>query len=370
MAYNNDMQKLQICLVSISLGKGGAERSTALLSTMLTQVGFDVTIVILNNRIDYPYSGELFNLGLFKKEPDNSIARLLRFRKLRKFIKSKRFDLIIDNRTKPLWKKEKFYLNYLYSDQKLIYVVRSFKRENYLSDKNSMTLEMIRRTEQIITVSEESAASLNKEYNTNTFYPIHNPIEELPIKRPKNWDISQPYILFMGRMDTYVKNLPLLLDSYYHSKLPSLGVPLLLLGEGSGEEFIANRAKELGIEDMIIQHPYTANVGWYLKNAEFLVLSSRYEGFPRVLIEALSVGTPVVSVDCSSGPKEIVQHGINGLLVPNHDISKLSTAITRMYMDKTLYNNCKTNAKNSVNHLHMNVIAERWKNVILKIVNK
>lgn len=368
MAKSSAEQEVRVCLISISLGKGGAERSTALLSTMLTQVGLHVTTVILTNRIDYTYSGELFNLGTLKKEVDKPWARMMRFRKLRRFLKQQEFDIIIDNRAKPSWRKESFYLNYIYRGQKLMYVMRSFKKENYLSNREEMTRKMIKRTKSIISVSKEIADTMNKRYDTTRFYTIYNPIEDLLIKKPETWNIKQPYILFLGRMDTEVKNLPLLLEAYSKSKLPDLEVPLVLLGEGEGLAFAKQRAEELGLSEKIIHYPYTPYVGWVLKNAKFLVLSSRYEGFPRVLIEALSVGTPVVSVDCQSGPKEVVKHKENGLLIPNHDVDALAKAMSRMYTDEQLYNHCKAFAKESVQHLSMDIIAAQWKEQIIEAI--
>lgn len=370
MSNSNAEQEVRVCLVSISLGKGGAERSTALLSTMLTQVGFNVTTVILTNRIDYTYSGKLFNLGALKKEVDKPWARMMRFRKLRKFIQQQEFDIIIDNRAKPSWRKENFYLNYIYRGQKLMYVTRSFKKENYLSDKDWMTRKMIDRTKSIISVSKEIADTLNKDYATKRFHAIYNPIEDLPIKKPVEWNVQQPYILFLGRMDKEVKNLPLLLEAYNQSELPDLDIPLVMLGEGEGIAFVKQRVQELEIEDKVKTYPYTPYVGWVLKNAKFLVLSSRYEGFPRVLIEALSVGTPVVSVDCQSGPKEVIQQEKNGLLVPNHDIDALANAMSRMYTDEQLYNHCKAFAKESVQHLSMETIATQWKEQIIKAIKR
>lgn len=370
MSNNNAEQEVRVCLVSISLGKGGAERSTALLSTMLTQVGFRVTTIILTNRIDYTYSGELFNLGLLKKDPDKPWARLMRFRKLRQFLKQKDFDIIIDNRAKPSWKKEIFYLKYIYCGQKLMYVARSFKKENYLSDKDWMTHRMIKRTKSIVSVSKEIADTMNKRYDTTRFHAIYNPIEDLPIQKPEAWNLQQPYILFLGRMDAEVKNLPLLLDAYSQSELPDFNVNLVMLGEGDGVAYVKKRVQELGISDKVKHFPYTPYVGWVLKNAKFLVLSSRYEGFPRVLIEALSVGTPVVSVDCQSGPKEVIQQEKNGLLVPNHDAKALAEAISRMYTEEKLYNQCKSFAKESVQHLQMETIAEQWKKQINEAIKR
>lgn len=370
MSNNNVDQKVRICLVSISLGRGGAERSTALLSTMLTNVGFDVTIIILTNRIDYNFSGTIYNLGLLKKKPDKPIARFKRFYNLRKYIENQKFDLIIDNRSKSFWKRELFYLNYLYKGQNLLYVMRSFNKESYLTNKDWMTRKIINRTKSIVGVSKEIAITMNKKYNTNHFTAIYNPIEDLKIQIPENWNVEQPYILFVGRLDIEVKNLSLLLNAYNLSGLSALAVPLVIVGEGrEGVSFIKNKAKDLNLENSIKHFDYTPNVGGIMSKTHFLVLSSRYEGFPRVLIEALSVGTPVISVDCKSGPKEVIQNEKNGLLVPNHDVTALANAMLKMYTDKELYAQCKAYAKDSVKHLSMEKIELKWKEHILELLN-
>src|SRR5690554_5986363 len=93
-------KKFKVCLVSISLAKGGLERSCAMLSQMLENQGHEVHLVLLNDEVDYPFSGKLLNLGALKDEKDTLVKRLLRFRKLRNYLKTENFDVIIDHRPK------------------------------------------------------------------------------------------------------------------------------------------------------------------------------------------------------------------------------------------------------------------------------
>jgi hypothetical protein len=79
MTQNRNGKKIKVCIVTISLSKGGAERSTALLSRMLSAENFDVFLVTLNDVIDYRYSGELINLGKNKHKEDPITSRLYRF---------------------------------------------------------------------------------------------------------------------------------------------------------------------------------------------------------------------------------------------------------------------------------------------------
>jgi N-acetylgalactosamine-N,N'-diacetylbacillosaminyl-diphospho-undecaprenol 4-alpha-N-acetylgalactosaminyltransferase len=112
---------------------------------------------------------------------------------------------------------------------------------------------------------------------------------------------------------------------------------------------------------------FVANPYVYFKKAEFLIMTSELEGFPMVLIESLACGTPVVSYDCPTGPREIIQHEKNGLLVKANDKGKMTDSLNRMIEDSELYNKLRANAKNSVAHLSMDKIAAEWKSLIEKV---
>ena len=112
---------------------------------------------------------------------------------------------------------------------------------------------------------------------------------------------------------------------------------------------------------------FVANPYVYFKKAEFLIMTSELEGFPMVLIESLACGSPVVSYDCPTGPREIIQHEKNGLLVKANDKGKMTDSLNRMIEDSELYNKLRANAKNSVAHLSMDKIAAEWKSLIEKV---
>ena len=80
-----------------------------------------------------------------------------------------------------------------------------------------------------------------------------------------------------------------------------------------------------------------------------------------VLVESLALGTPVVSVDCHSGPREIIQHQSNGLLVENENQEEFTMALNSMIEEPDLYAKMKKNAQASVAHLSMDIIAKDWK---------
>ena len=99
-------------------------------------------------------------------------------------------------------------------------------------------------------------------------------------------------------------------------------------------------------------------ISQYILAPKYFIFSINFGN--DVLIESLSTGTPVISVNCESGPNEIVNHENNGLLVENFNIQNLSEAYNRFILEEDLYLHCKQNAIKSVNHLSVDTIAQQW----------
>jgi glycosyltransferase involved in cell wall biosynthesis len=101
----------------------------------------------------------------------------------------------------------------------------------------------------------------------------------------------------------------------------------LILGEGSCRSAIEQQARDLGIENRLFLHGFVSDPRAYYEHADLHLLSSIAEGFGNVIVEALAAGTPVVSTDCPSGPREILCDGQFGKLVPVGDVDAMAQAI-------------------------------------------
>jgi glycosyltransferase involved in cell wall biosynthesis len=141
-------------------------------------------------------------------------------------------------------------------------------------------------------------------------------------------------ILAIGRM-TEQKGFDLLLDAFHRSGLAQKGWHLAILGEGPERSALEQQTTKLGVAD-VVSLPGFVDVGQWLGRSDIFVLSSRYEGFPNALMEAMQMQRACVSFDCPSGPRELIESDRNGLLIPPQDVTALSEALQRLAADPVL----------------------------------
>ena len=196
---------------------------------------------------------------------------------------------------------------------------------------------LYRRADAIVAVSREAARDLEAFAGlaAGAVTPIYNPFDLARIARmaaesiPHPWFAPgqrRPVVLAVGRL-VELKDFPTLLRAFAAVR-QRRDARLLILGEGELRGELAGLAHSLGLGPDDFDMPgFVANPYAYLARAALFVLSSRWEGLPGVLIEAMACGTPVVSTDCPSGPREILEDGRWGALVPVGDGAALADAI-------------------------------------------
>ncbi|QOR84160.1 glycosyltransferase [Geobacillus stearothermophilus] len=196
----------------------------------------------------------------------------------------------------------------------------------------------------VIAVSNGVADDLSKTLNfsRSKIKVIYNPVvtddlfEKADEEVDHRWfqDKQHPVILAVGRL-TEQKDYPTLIKAFYHVR-QQRKAKLVILGDGEKREELLNLIKDMGLEqdvDIIgfVQNPYA-----YMKRCSVFVLSSKWEGFGNVLVEAMACGTTVVSTDCPSGPREILEDGTYGMLVPVEDVEGLAGAVLKCLLKNDL----------------------------------
>ena len=359
----NDTAKknYRLCLVSDQLATGGAERCSALLSNYFEKHNCDVYHVIVVDKIEYDYSGKVFNLGKLKNNSNGFFNRLKRFKALKHFFATHEFDFIIDFRVKMNQWQEFYIAKFIYKSP-LIITVHSYMTNLYFPKNRYLANKIYSDSYKIITVSSKIEEKIKSNFPYSQLQTIYNPLDFDAINEHANQAFKKDfeYILAVGRMNDDVKQFDQLIQSYSKSELPNQNIKLVFLGDGDLRSNYELQAKQLGLENNIIFEGKVANPYQYMKNANCVVLCSKNEGFPTVLIESLACETPVIAFDCFSGPSEIIQNNENGMLVENQNFNQLIVAMNKMISDTIFYLHCKQNAKSSVEAFSLKKIGNQW----------
>ncbi len=346
------MKKIAIIIADLDLG--GGQRVAINLANALSREN-EVSIVIFqDDEIHYQPPGRLIHLDCPQKKsvPGKVFNVLKRAYKLRQLIKKERFDYVYG-----FMETANFPTAMAFPDAALS--VHCNPRE--LSFFESFLLRTTYpRARNIVAVSDDVVNILQTDYGLKNVSRIYNPVnvEDIVAQVDKPHSHSKPYIVALGRFHE-VKRYDLLIDAYAQSKLQAQ-CDLIIVGDGELRPELEAQIKRLKLQEKVHLAGTQSNPFPYLAGARFLVLSSRTEAFPMVLIEALALECPIVATDCPAGPREIVRDGENGLLVENENLKQLGKAMDRLYFDDKLLQYFRKNAIPSIQHLSGEVIAKEW----------
>lgn len=321
------LSKKNIVFFTSHLHKGGMQRAISNISNALIDY-YNIYIVFFETEYpDFKFSGQLVHICTKKKNRFDKFNAVLKYFKrpiyLNKFLKDTKIDVVISfGEVSSLYNIFSFY------KCKKIVSVRVSINENFKKGFHSLIVKsflplVYNLSDHIILVS----ADLEKEILPyiikkkrisiiQNLYPIKKIQEEGNVKINDQyfWLYKKEYIVNIGSL-SFQKGQDILVKAFAKSKFYKSGGLLVLVGRGPSELKIKKIVKDLGIENSVIFTGHQSNPFPFIKNAKLFVLSSRYEGFPNILIEAMALGTQVLAFNCPTGPKEILNEDLSVCLV-------------------------------------------------------
>lgn len=174
-------------------------------------------------------------------------------------------------------------------------------------------------------------------------------------------DSTAHRIIAVGRLD-YQKGFDRLIEAWAliqkHKKYKDWNLDIF--GQGEWHDMLQQMIERHGLQDNTHINRPTRDIGTEYAKSSLLVMSSNYEGFPMVMIEAMACGLPVVSFDFKCGPKDIIKDSINGLLVPNGNIDALAQAMIKIMDNDTYRKELSQNARQVVSTYSEEAVMSQW----------
>ncbi len=316
----------KICFIIPSLEIGGAEKVVSLLANNMVDKNFEITLICLFTKVDFPLDKRV-NLLVPAFKVSRSIKSFLKtLRYYRRSIKRLKPDLIFS------------FLEF-YNEIVMLSTL-GLKQKTYLFDRNSPymkpqnTVHAILRkllypmATGVVVQTSKALKLLQKEKLNKNILVLPNPISEINFEWQPNND---KIITVVGSLEEQ-KNHKYLIDIFFEVGNPDW--VLQIVGEGSLRKALEDYINDLGMKDRIKLLGKRTDTYEILSKTTIFAFSSLWEGFPNALLEAVVMGVPSISNNCDTGPEEIIQDGISGFLVSPGDKEKYRKKLLFLMSDE------------------------------------
>lgn len=311
--------KSKLCLVTSNLAGGGAQRVVSRLSAALAE-NYEIYLILHDGqRIDYPYGGQIIDL----KTPvvKSAAGKLVNF--LRRLVRLRRVKAELKPAAVISFMESSNFINLCSGRQgKTVLSVRNYKSQqgrSLLGRFFHLVMKVLyRRGDLIVVPAEGLKADLVDSFKLDAvkIKVIHNPYdleiiaekaaEQLPGQFAEVF--KEPVLLTAGSL-VRQKGQGHLVRAFSEIRKSRPGLKLIILGEGPLRPYLEELIAGYGLEEDVFLPGFQANPFQFMAGSAIFVLTSVFEGFPNVLVEAMACGLPVVASDCPSGPREILAPG-------------------------------------------------------------
>ncbi len=195
---------------------------------------------------------------------------------------------------------------------------------------------------------------------------IPNPVETPDRSRPSFTGPEGKIVAAAGRLSRE-KGFDLLMHAFARCAPGHSEWSIVIFGDGPERDSLDGLASSLGIADRVHMPGVVNGLPATLAATDLFVLSSRWEGFPNSLLEAMAGGTAAVSFDCPSGPREIIMDGVDGILVPPEDVDALADAMDRLMSDETERRRLGDEARRVTERFSLERVMSMWDELIHEV---
>lgn len=354
----------RITIVVSALGAGGTEHVVSLVSSHWARLGCAVTVITLEAPTSQPYydldpSVSIERLDLPTQKASKLRAAWLvinRLHRLRAVIRRSRPDFVLSFLTRTN------VLTLLATTGRKFPVIVSERNNPAMQPFGPLwkwlQLRLYPRAFALVTMT-KGALDYFPPGVRRSGRVIAN-----AINLPAVWENRRgnKFLTAVGRL-TSQKGFDLLLEAFAKVAPEHPEWKLVIWGEGEARKELEDQRDALGLNDRVEMPGVTARPGLWVETADAFVLSSRYEGWGIALLEAMASGVPVVSFACEWGPTDMIDHGEDGILVPNGDINALAEALSNLMGDSALRTRLAANAEANVRRYDAKHILSQWDSV-------
>jgi glycosyltransferase involved in cell wall biosynthesis len=377
---------LRVGLLIPTLQSGGAERVCALLANHWAQAGLCVQLMTFADADSDAYqitpAVQRVIIGDLQQSPHLWAAllkNLRRLRRLRQQLRGAQLDVVLSfmNVSNSLLALTRLTLGASINTA-CIGAERSYPPAEYTSRPHRLARWALNGClDAVVAQTADAAHWLSKHTRARAVGAIPNPVTlPLPASRPtispQDWlKPGVPLLLAVGRL-VENKQFDQLLHAFADAIQPQAAEntssatqawQLAIVGDGPLHEALQALVDRLGLQDRVCLPGRVGNVNDWMARADAFVMTSRYEGYPNALLEALASGVPSIACDVHCGPRELIQHQVNGLLVPPNSPDALQQALQRMMTDTVMRQHMAKQAHLTLDSHHLTQIAARWEAV-------
>lgn len=340
---------------------GGTERVTSLIANeVVNYPNYNILVLSLIDGLE-PFFKLDKNISIYSLYKDkisfkrNFLGVIL---KIRKFVQENKIDtLIVVDSISCIFSIPALYgLNIKH----ICWEHFNFKNDNGIYFRKIARTWAAKYCDYVVTLTKRDKSFWEKGIKKINAKIISIPNPTILTESKSTASLSYKVVLAVGRL-VDVKGFDLLIRAWEGVSQREKDWVLRIVGSGEQEENLKKIVEKKQMQLKVEFIPSTPDINEYYRKASLYCLSSRFEGFPMVLLEAQSFGLPIVAFDCDTGPAEIIEQNLNGLLVQTGDISQLENALlTLINLNSVEYKKMSSHAFKSSHRYSIQSVAKEW----------